>query len=72
MDNPQTQAPYAQETCRRQKNDSVSSGAGIAYPSGAHEFTHGLRWSSCWSIFSFLATNGTHPWSFVTQILING
>ena len=32
----------------------ASSGAGTAYPSGAHKFTPGFYWGSCYSIFSFL------------------
>ena len=32
----------------------VISGTGTAYPSGAHEFTPGLQWGLCCSIFSFL------------------
>ena len=32
----------------------ATSGAGTAYPSGAHEFTLGLLWGSCYSIFSFM------------------
>jgi len=30
----------------------ASSGAGIAYPSGPPNFTHGFQWRSCCSIFS--------------------
>jgi len=33
---------------------SGTSGAGTAYPSGAHEFTHGFQWGSCFSIFSVM------------------
>ena len=29
-------------------------GAETAYPSGASEFTHGLQWGSCYSIFSVM------------------
>ena len=32
----------------------VTSGAGTAYPSEAHEFTLGFRWGSCYSLFSFM------------------
>ena len=30
----------------------ATSGAGTAYPSGAHEFTSRLLWGSCYLIFS--------------------
>jgi hypothetical protein len=30
------------------------SRAEISYPSGAHEFTPGFQWGSCYSIFSFM------------------
>ena len=32
----------------------ATSGAGTAYSSGAPKFTPGFRWSSCYSIFSFM------------------
>ena len=32
----------------------VTSGAGTVYPSEAHEFTTGIQWASCYSIFSFI------------------
>ena len=32
----------------------VTSGAGTAYPSGAHVFTPGFYWGSCYSIFGFM------------------
>ena len=32
----------------------ADSGAGTVYPSGAHEFTYGFQWGSCYSIFSFM------------------
>jgi hypothetical protein len=31
----------------------ATSGAVTDYPSGAHEFTPGIWWGSCYSIFSF-------------------
>ena len=34
----------------------ATSGAGPTYPFGAHEFTPGFQWSSCYSIFSFMCT----------------
>ena len=33
---------------------SFTSGAGTAYPSGAHEFTPGSSWGSCYSSFRFI------------------
>ena len=30
------------------------SGAGTANPPGAHEFTPGFQWCSCYTIFSFM------------------
>jgi hypothetical protein len=33
---------------------NVTSGVGTAYPSGAPAFTPGFKWSSCYSIFSFI------------------
>ena len=32
----------------------ATSGAGTAYPFGAFEFTSGVQWGSCYTIFSFL------------------
>ena len=32
----------------------ATRGAGTAYPSGAHEFTPGFKWGSCYSIFSYM------------------
>jgi hypothetical protein len=45
------------EYCRAYNKSNitvVTGGAGTAYPSGAHEFTHGFWWGSCYSIFSFM------------------
>jgi hypothetical protein len=36
------------------KRQMFTSGAGTAYPSGAHEFTPGVQWGSCYLIFSFM------------------
>ena len=33
---------------------SATSGARSAYPSGAHEFSLGFNWGSCYSIFRFI------------------
>ena len=32
----------------------ATSGAGTTFPSGAHEFTPGFTWGSCYSIFCFI------------------
>jgi hypothetical protein len=32
----------------------LASRARTAYPSGAHDFTPGFKWGSCYSIFSFM------------------
>ena len=32
----------------------ATRGEGTAYPSGAHEFTTGFQWGSCYSIISFI------------------
>jgi len=34
----------------------VSNGTGTAYPSGAHEFTPGLLWSSCYTDLRIMIT----------------
>ena len=40
--------------CIQINTTGVPSGAGTVYPSGAPEFTPGLQWGSCFSIFSFM------------------
>ena len=40
--------------CSLINTTGVTSGAGTAYLSGAHEFTPGFQWGSCNSIFSFI------------------
>ena len=40
--------------CNQINTTDATSGAGIANPSGAPEFTPGFEWGSCYSIFSFM------------------
>ena len=40
--------------CNYINTTGATSGTGTAYPFGAPEFTHGFKWSSCYSIFSFM------------------
>ena len=40
--------------CNQINTMGATSGAGIAYPSGAPQFTPGFQWGSCYSIFSFI------------------
>ena len=40
--------------CNQINTTSATTGAGLAHPSGAHEFTPGFYWGSCYSIFSFI------------------
>ena len=43
-----------QRVCNQINIMGATDGAGTtAYPSGAHEFTPGFQWGSCYSIFSF-------------------
>ena len=49
-----TQFPRKNDVCVVLKyTTGATSGAGIAYPSGAPEFTPGFWWGSCYSFFSF-------------------
>ena len=40
--------------CDKINTTGATSGAGIANPSGAPEFTPGFKWDSCYSILSFM------------------
>ena len=40
--------------CYQINTTGVTSGAGTAQPYGAHEFTPGVQWGSCYLIFSFI------------------
>ena len=40
--------------CNQINTTGATSGAVTVYPSGAHEFTPGFQWGSCYSIFSFM------------------
>ena len=40
--------------CNQINTTGATSGAGADYPSGAHEFSSGFSWGSCFSIFSFI------------------
>ena len=40
--------------CNQINTTSATTGAGLAHPSEAHEFTPGFYWGSCYSIFSFI------------------
>ena len=40
--------------CNQINTTGATSGAGTVYPSGAHAFTPGFQWGSCYSIFSFM------------------
>ena len=46
----------------------ATSGAGTAYPSGAHEFIPGFQWGLCYSIFSFMCLFCS--WLFVLFLLV--
>ena len=50
-----TRFPYQMMFMSLNSNTTgVTCGARTANPSGAHEFTPGIKWGSCCSIFSFL------------------
>ena len=40
--------------CNKIITTGATCGAGTAYPSGTLEFTPGIQWDSCYSIFSFI------------------
>ena len=44
------------QVCDKSNTMGVTNGAGTAYSSGAPEFTHGYKWGSYCSIFSFLCS----------------
>jgi hypothetical protein len=53
IDGRQKEITHVIHWLRWAKNSNAYSG-GIAYPSGAPEFTPGFNWGSCYSIFSFI------------------